>query len=214
MRISRFHQYKVGIAGINSHNERQARQFPGQLFPHGHQGLDHLVDLTDFFKGLQRQLLGRLVDIIGRLDLIVDIDNPFACKSHTQPEPGQAPRLTHRLQHHQVGIIGQLLDERPVPGEIDIGFVNNDQPGKIIQDDFYILPVDGIGRRIVGRADPDDLRVRIHQPFEMHQVQLKVIQQHSPPYLHVVNMCADLIHAISRRINDNIVLPRYAERTV
>src|SRR6185437_4364129 len=210
-RIVRFYQQEIGIAGIHLADHRQCSQIDCQPLPQLHQRPDHVVDLLHFFESLEHQLLRGLADIVGRFDLIQNLDNSLACKSHTYTKTRQTPGLAKCLQNYQIGIIAQLLDKAAMLRKIDVGFVDYHHTGKIVQDDLDVLAVHGIGRRIVGAADPDQLRVLIHQVLQVYEVQLKIIEQHRPPDLDVIDVRADLIHAIGRRIDDHIVLTRHTK---
>ena len=159
-------------------------------------------------------LLSKQIDVIRIFHLIKYVNNLLARKSHSQTESSTAPCLAHGVEHNHVGKSVEYAAECALRREIGVGFVDNDNTLEFLQHLYDCLAVDVIARRIVRTADPDNLCLFIAgcQQFSGRNL-IIFIEQHRA-ILHIVDVCTNFIHSVSRCNSYYIILARAAEYTV
>ena len=159
-------------------------------------------------------LLSKQIDVIRIFHLVKYVNNLLARKSHSQTEGCTAPCLTHGVEHNHVGKSVEYAAECALRREIAVGFVDDDNTLEFLQHLYDCLAVDVIARRIVRTADPDNLCLFIAGCQEFSGRNLIVFIEQHRAIFHIVDVCTNFIHSVSRRNRYYIILARAAEYTV
>src|SRR5215831_13548209 len=107
--------------------------------------------------------------------------------------------------------MSQFLSEGPVPGEIDIGFVYHYNTEIIIQYHFYIFSLKRIACRVIGRTQEDHFCMVVNGLFNGGEIELEVRCQVYLFNFGIIDICAYLVHSISRRTNNEVINAWFAK---
>src|SRR5690606_25183537 len=148
-----------------------------------------------------------------RLDAVKHLDNVSRGKSHPQSQRSQTPSFGKGLHDQEVGILAQEGSEARAGAKIYISLVHHHEPTKTIQNLENGLFFHFVSTRIIGGTDKYNFGEIIHLRKDFFCPKLKIFAQVYPFNSDIVDFGADLVHAISRREDDDIVLPRIAKGT-
>ena len=108
----------------------------------------------------------------------------------------------------------QLLSQGQLLGEVDVRLVDDDDALELVDDLQYLVAVERVARRVVGRAYPYQLRVAVACCQQAVGVELVVVVKENLTILDVVDVGAHLIHAVCGFYGYDIVAPWLAEDAV
>ena len=109
---------------------------------------------------------------------------------------------------------GQFLTHGQLLGKVDVRLVDDDDTLELIDNLQHLVTIQRVARRIVGRAEPDDLGMGIAGSQQLVGRELIVLVQQNGTILDVVDVGTYLVHAIRGGDGHHIVYTRIAEHTI
>ena len=116
-----------------------------------------------------------------------------------------SPCLGESSQRYEVGILVEVVAQRTLGREVAICLIDDDDALEGTEDMLYLLTLEGVARRVVGRTDEDDLCVVVACGKETVGVKVEGVSEGHFAVLHIVDVGAHLIHAVCRVYGYNIV---------
>ena len=166
------------------------------------------------FESGERMLLAEKVDIVWIFHLVHERNNLFRSESHAQTYGCAAPSLAHGVEHDEVRIVGKIVAEWSLRREVAIGLVNDYDAMEIADYLFYFVAVEVVARRIVRRANPDELGVAVGGSKKLVGMQLEFVVEEYWAIFHIINIRTHAIHAVCRLYSHHVVYSRLAEYAV
>src|SRR5690606_1539697 len=198
-------QYKIGIRGIYPSDKIQVPQGLGQFFSSleggGHFALHPLL----VQQPLIGPLLGQLVDVVGRFDLVQVGNDIWGGITGSQSYARHAIGLGQGLDHNQIGIIAQLGQPSVPIGEIDIGLIDDDQAVEGAQQGLDAFHIQGISGGIVGGTYENQFGVPVRCRQDFGNIGFESVGQGNFPMLHGIDSVQDVVHSIGGRKADDVV---------
>ena len=119
------------------------------------------IDCSEISQQCQRFLLSQQVDVIRILHLIEQADDFFACKGHSKSDCCRSPCLAEGVEYDDIRVVIEQTAERLIGREVAICLVNHHDSFKRSQHFMNGFAREIVASRIVGRANPNHLCMRI-----------------------------------------------------
>ena len=189
-------------------------QLVGHSFALGKDDLDPLVFDIHVVESLGDAGLREAVDVVGVLDVVEEVDDLLGGESHAATDASESPRLGERLEDDEVGMLVEAGDPRGLGSEIYVGLIDDNNALEGIEDALNLLLGKEIARRIVGRAEPDDLGLGIGGSEDAVGLERVFGPEIYGAILDIVDIRLDAVHAVGGLDGDDIVEARTAEDSI